>query len=63
MKYQHLTKQPEKCTNFEYEFKVEGSIPNSANSRPIPFVVRYQVRDQIQVTLQDDILEESFKVD
>jgi hypothetical protein len=60
MKYQHLTKRPGKCTNFEYEFTVEVSIPNSANSRPIPFALRDQVRDQIQITLQDDILEESY---
>jgi len=32
----------------------------SANSRPIPFALRDQVRDQIQVMLKDDILEESF---
>ena len=61
IKYQqHLTKRPGKCTKFEYEFKTEGSIPTSANSRPIPFALRYQVRDQIQVMLKDDTLEESF---
>jgi len=32
---QHLTKRPGKCTEFEYEFKIEGSMPTSANSRPI----------------------------
>jgi hypothetical protein len=37
-------------------------MPTSVNSRPIPFVLRDQVRDQIQVMLQDDILEESFPV-
>jgi len=57
---QQLTKRPGKCTKFEYEFKIEGSEPTSANSRPIPFALRDQVRDQIQVMLQDDILEESF---
>ena len=35
-------------------------MPTSANSRPIPFALRDQVRDQIQVTLKDDIMEESF---
>jgi len=60
VKYQrHLTKRPGKCTKFEYEFKIEGSIPTSANSRPIPFALRDQVRDKIQVMLKD-ILEESF---
>jgi len=61
IKYQqHLTKRPGKCTKFEYEFKIEGSMPTSANSRPIPFALRYQVPDQIQIMLKDDILEESF---
>ena len=61
IKYQqHLTKRPGRCTKFEYEFKIEGSMPTSANSRPIPFVLRDQVRDQIQIMLKDDILEESF---
>jgi hypothetical protein len=59
IKYQqHLTKRPGKCTKFEYEFKIDGSMPTSANSRPIPFALRDQVRDQIQVMLKDDILEE-----
>jgi hypothetical protein len=41
IKYQqHLTKRPERCTKFEYEFKIEGSMPTSANSRPISFVLR-----------------------
>jgi hypothetical protein len=56
----HLTKRPGKCTQFEYEFQVEGSVSASGHSRPIPFALREQVRDQIQVMLQDDILEESF---
>ena len=57
---QHLTKTPGKFNKFEFEFKIEGSIPTSANSRPIPFALRDQVRDQIQVMLKDNILEESF---
>jgi hypothetical protein len=40
----HLTKRPGRCTKFEYEFKIEGSMPTSANSRPIPFALRDQVR-------------------
>jgi hypothetical protein len=61
IKYQqHLTKRPGKCTKFEYEFKIEGDIPASANARPIPFVLRDKVRDQIKVMVKDDILEESF---
>jgi hypothetical protein len=57
---QYLTKRPGKCHQFEYEFKIEGSVPPSANSRPIPLALRDQVREQIQIMLQDDILEESF---
>jgi hypothetical protein len=53
-------KRPGKCNKFEYEFQIEGCIPTSANSIPIPLALRDQVRDQIQVILQDDILEESF---
>ena len=61
IKYQqHLTKRPRKCTKFGYEFKIEGSIPASANWRPFPFSLRDPVRDQIKVMLKDDILEESF---
>jgi len=56
IKYQqHLTKRPGRCTKFEYEFKIEGSIPTSANSRPIPFVLRDQVRDRIKIILKDDV--------
>jgi len=56
---QHLTKRPRKCTQFEYEFKIEGSMPHSANSRPIPFALRNQVCEKIQAMLKDGILEES----
>jgi hypothetical protein len=35
-------------------------MPTSVNSRPIPFALRDRVRDQIQIMLEDDILEESF---
>ena len=56
---QRLTKRPGKRTQFEYEFKTEGSKPHSANSRPIPFALRNQVHEQIQTVLKDGILEES----
>ena len=48
---QQLTKRPGKCTQFEYEFKIEGSVPYTANSRPIPFALRNQVPEQIQEML------------
>jgi hypothetical protein len=43
LRYQHHSKKrPGRCTNFEYEFKAEGSVHNSANSRTIPFALREQ---------------------
>ena len=60
VKYQgQLTKRPGKCTLFEYEFKIEGNTPQSAGSRPIPFALRGQIREQIREMLRDGILEES----
>jgi len=60
-KYQeHLTKRPGRCNVFEYEFKIEGDMPPTANSRPIPFALRAPVREQIQGMLRDGILEESY---
>jgi len=56
---QHLTKRPGRCNAFEYEFKLEGDMPPTANSRPIPFALRPPVREQIQEMLRDRILEES----
>jgi hypothetical protein len=35
-------------------------MPASANSRPIPFALRAQVRDQIQAMLRDGIQEQSY---
>ena len=41
LKYQgSLTKKPGKCKNFEYTFQVEGQLPKSTYSRPIPFALR-----------------------
>jgi hypothetical protein len=34
-----LTKRPGKCAQFEYEFKIEGSMPHSDNSRPVAFAL------------------------
>jgi hypothetical protein len=56
---QHLTKRPGKCSQFEYEFKIEGSMPHSTNSRPTPFALRNQLREQIKSMLKDGTLEES----
>jgi hypothetical protein len=43
----HFTKRPGKCKNFDYKFKIEGDLPKSCNSRPIPFGLRKEVREQI----------------
>jgi len=56
---QQLMKRPGKCIQFEYEFTKEGSVPYSANSRPIPVALSNQAREQIQAMLKDGILEES----
>ena len=46
IKYQqHLNKRPGRCNMFEYEFKIEGDMPSTASSRPIPFVMRAPVRE------------------
>jgi hypothetical protein len=58
IKYRHfLTKRPGRCTTFEYDFKIEGSMPSSANTRSIPFALRNEVRDQIQAMVKDGIFE------
>jgi len=51
-------KQPGKCTQFLYKIKIDGSMPHSANSRPIPFTLRNEGCEQIQAMLKDGILEE-----
>ena len=56
---QYLTKRLGKGTQFVYEFKIEGNMQHSASSRPVPFAIRNQVREQIQAMLKDVILEES----
>jgi hypothetical protein len=61
IKYQqHLTKRPGRCNMFEYEFNIEGDMPPTANSRPITFVMRAPVPEQIQAMLRDGILEKSY---
>jgi hypothetical protein len=63
MKYQgNLTKKPGKCKNFEYTFQVQGQLPKSTYSRPLPFALRPTVNQQIRQLSKDDILEESHSV-
>jgi hypothetical protein len=60
-KYQpYLTSRPGRCHRFQYNFTIEGKLPNSANTTPIPFALRNQVREQIQDMIEDGILEESY---
>lgn len=47
-----------KFTQFEYEFKIEGSMPYRANSRPTPFALRNQASEHIQTILKEGIFEE-----
>jgi hypothetical protein len=53
------TERPEKRTQCVYEFKIEVSMPHGAKSRPLPFALRNQMREQIQAILEDGIFEES----
>jgi hypothetical protein len=55
----HLTKRPGRCTQFEYKFQMTGDMPRSRTTRPIPFALIGQVREQIKM-LEDNILERSF---
>jgi len=54
-----LTKKPGKCRGFEYTFQVQGQLPKSNYSRPLPFALRPAVSEEIRQLLKDDILEES----
>jgi hypothetical protein len=60
MYQQRLKKRPGRCNVFEYEFKIEGDMPPTANSQPIPFALRAPVREQIPAILTEEILEESY---
>jgi hypothetical protein len=60
-KYQpYLTSKPGRCNKFQYRFTVEGNLPSSASTRPIPFALRNKVKEQIQEMIEDGILEESY---
>jgi predicted Zn-ribbon and HTH transcriptional regulator len=60
LKYQgSLTKKPSKCKSFEYTFQVEGKLPKSTYSCPIPFALRLTVSEEIRQLMKDGILEES----
>ena len=42
---------------FEYRFQMQGELPKSCNSRPIPFSLRREVREQIEEMVKNGILE------
>ena len=42
---------------FEYRFQMQGGLPKSFNSRPIPFSLRREVREQIEEMVKNGILE------
>jgi hypothetical protein len=55
-----LTTRPGRCNKFEYKFQMTGEMPKSRSTRPIPFALRAQVREQINEMLEDKILERSY---
>jgi hypothetical protein len=55
----HMTTKPGRCNLFKYKFEVNTDKPILGYSRPIPFATRSAVREQIDQTLRDDILETS----
>jgi hypothetical protein len=42
---------------FEYRFQMQGGLPKLCNSRPIPFSLRREVREQIEEMIKKGILE------
>jgi hypothetical protein len=56
-KYQeHFVTKPGRCNMFEYRFRMQGGLPKSCNSRPIPFSLRREVRGQIEEMIKYGIL-------
>ena len=43
----NLTKKPGKCRNFQYAFQVQGQLPKSTYSRPLPFALRPAISEEI----------------
>jgi hypothetical protein len=57
-KYQeHFVTRPGRCNMFEYRFQMQGGLPKSCNSRPIPFSIRREVKEQIEEMVKNGILE------
>ena len=57
-KYQeHLVTRPGRCNMLEHRFQMQGGLPKSCNSRPILFLLRREVREQIEEMIKSGILE------
>jgi hypothetical protein len=57
-KYQeHFVTRPGRCNMFEYRFQKQGESSKSCNSRPIPFSLRCEVREQTKEIVKNGILE------
>jgi len=57
-KYQeHFVTRPGRCNMFEYRFQMQGGLSKSCNSRPIPFSLRREVREQIEHMIKNGTLE------
>jgi hypothetical protein len=57
-KYQeHFVTRYVRCNMFEYRIQMQGGLPKLCNSRPIPFLLRCEVREQIEEMIKNGILE------
>jgi hypothetical protein len=52
----HVVKRPGKCKNFVYRSQMQGGLPKSCNSRPTPFSLRHEVREQSKEMVENGIL-------
>jgi hypothetical protein len=52
--------RPGECNCFEYRFQLQGGVPKSRNSRPIPFSLCREVQEQVEEMLADNITEKSY---
>jgi hypothetical protein len=60
VKYEeHFSEKPGKCNLLRYKFDVETTELSVSRSRPLPFAVSKEVRQQIKQLLHDGILEHS----
>jgi hypothetical protein len=48
---------PGRCVDYEYGFEVEDHVPFTAKERPIPYMMREAVREQIEMMIEHGIIE------